>query len=660
MSSSTRLLRLKDRRRARRSSPLGRPRRLRLEPLEARQLLAVDAGNTAPLAADQSMTTDEDTLASIVLSATDLEGDLLSYAIVGQPGRGFLSGSGASLTYHPATNWHGTDSFTFKANDGLLDSNVATVTITVNPVNDAPGALDGQVTADEDTRKWIVLTAWDVDNDPAKYLIVTPPEHGTLTGTGPSVWYTPTANYFGPDSFTFKVNDGQLDSNVATIWINVRPANDLPVAADDAYATDEDQLLSMAAPGVFGNDVLLDAEPLTAVLVSGPSHGTLDLRADGSFDYTPAAEWSGTDRFLYKAREGQDDSNVAAVTITVAWVNDVPAAQDQAASTDEDTAIEVVLAASDVEGDPVSYLVVSQPAHGTLSGTAPNLVYTPAPDFHGLDVFTFAASDGQAAGNVATVSITVRPVNDPPVLADAAFSIPEGSAKGTLVGTVAGSDVDADALAYAIVDGNSGGAFAIDPTSGQITVAGGASLDYERASQYVLTVQATDPGNLSAQAVVTIRLTDVNETLPVAIDIRPGNRTNTINLRSPSRVEVAILSTATFDARQVLLGSLRFGRTGSEDSMSRTGRGQPRFRIADVNRDRRPDLVVQFETKRMGFQPGDTEGVLTGRTSSGAAFQGRDKIALVVPGKPRTSVQLAALDYLFSLVLSKKKAPWGS
>src|SRR5262249_31447350 len=93
------------------------------------------------------------------------------------------------------------------------------------------------------------------------YAIVTPPTHGTLSGTGPTFTYTPAANYNGSDGFTYRANDGILDSNVAAVAIVVQPVNDAPVAGDDSYATDEDVPLTVAAPGVLGNDTDADGGP---------------------------------------------------------------------------------------------------------------------------------------------------------------------------------------------------------------------------------------------------------------------------------------------------------------------------------------------------------------------------------------------------------------
>ncbi|WP_152622808.1 tandem-95 repeat protein, partial [Archangium violaceum] len=139
---------------------------------------------------------------------------------------GTLSGTGASRTYTPAANYHGPDAITFKVNDGTEDSNVATVTLTVTPVNDAPVALTGSVTTAEETAVSVTLEATDVDGDTLTYTVVSGPTHGTLSGTGASRTYTPSANYHGPDSFIFKVNDGTADSNEATVTITVTAVND--------------------------------------------------------------------------------------------------------------------------------------------------------------------------------------------------------------------------------------------------------------------------------------------------------------------------------------------------------------------------------------------------------------------------------------------------
>ncbi len=141
--------------------------------------------NHAPVAQNQSVTTNEDTAKAITLVATDPDKNPLTYIIVSGPLHGTLTGSGAGKTYKPAANYNGPDSFTFKANDGRVDSNIATVSITVTPVNDAPVAQNQSVTTAEDTAKAITLAATDVEGDSLTYQIVAQPSHGKLSGTPP-------------------------------------------------------------------------------------------------------------------------------------------------------------------------------------------------------------------------------------------------------------------------------------------------------------------------------------------------------------------------------------------------------------------------------------------------------------------------------------------
>ena len=145
----------------------------------------------------------------------------LSWTIVAQPQHGTLSGTAPALTYTPAADYFGADSFTFKVNDGSVDSNVATVTIDVTSVNDLPVAAAQTVTTDFETAANITLGATDIEGDTLTWTIVDQPLHGTLSGDAPNLVYTPAAGYTGSDSFTFKVNDGTGDSNTATVTITI-------------------------------------------------------------------------------------------------------------------------------------------------------------------------------------------------------------------------------------------------------------------------------------------------------------------------------------------------------------------------------------------------------------------------------------------------------
>jgi len=270
----------------------------------------------------QSVTTNEETAVAITLTAESANANPLTYTIVSGPSHGGLSGTGANRTYTPDLNYFGSDSFTFKVNDGVNDSNTSTVTITVNNVEDAPDAVDDTPTIAEDSGANVINVLGndtDVDNDTLTVTAVTQGSHGSVANNGTSVSYTPNSNFFGTDTFTYTISDGHGGTDTATVNVTITNVNDAPVATNDNYVTNSNTTLNVAAPGVLSNDNDIDGPSLSAVYVaaSGPSHGTLSLSGNGSFSYAPSANYSGPDSFSYRAFDGSDYSNVATVTITV-------------------------------------------------------------------------------------------------------------------------------------------------------------------------------------------------------------------------------------------------------------------------------------------------------------------------------------------------------
>jgi hypothetical protein len=462
--------------------------------------IVVDSINDAPLAYGQGLTTYEDTDLAITIAGSDVDGDSLTYHIVDSPTHGTLSGTPPSLTYSPDLNFFGTDSFTFKVNDGTVDSNVATVTITVLPINDPPIAYDQSVSTDEDTSVAITLTGFDVENDPLTFIVVSPPSHGTLSGTPPDLTYTPDADYNGFDSFTFKVNDGLLDSNIATVSITINPVNDAPIADDQTVTIDEDVDVVIV---LGASDI--DGDSLTYLVLSGPSHGTLS-GSGKTLTYSPAADYHGSDTFTFKANDGSEDSNTATVTININSVNDAPEANDQSLNTDEDIDLSITLTASDVEGDSLTYLVVTAPIHGTLSGTAPDLTYSPDANYYGSDSLTFEANDGFLDSNTATISITIDPVNDAPIAYDQSPTTDEDI---IMVITLNTMDFDGDTLSYTILSGPSHGTLSGTEPTLTYTPDG----DYNGADSF--TFNANDGFVDSNTATVSITINPVNDP-PVA------------------------------------------------------------------------------------------------------------------------------------------------
>ncbi len=355
----------------------------------------------------------------VLANDTDVEGGALSAVLVSGPAHGTLSlAANGGFTYTPEANYSGPDSFTYKANDGTLDSNVATVSLTVIPVNDAPvGTVDAFTTAEDTPVSGNVLANdTDAEGNALTASAVGALPVGLTLNTDGTFTYTPPANFNGIVSFQYKPNDGAANGNVTTVTLTVSAVNDAPVGMADAYTVNED---TAVGGNVLANDTDADNDPLTAAVVAGPANGTLSLGADGGFTYTPRANFSGTDTFTYRPFDGQLYGDPVTVAVVVLPVNDPPAAVNDVAITDEDTAVAVAVLANDtdVEGDALSITAATNGANGAVTFTATGVVYTPAANWSGTDTFTYTISDGNGGTATGSVSLTVTPVNDAPTLA---------------------------------------------------------------------------------------------------------------------------------------------------------------------------------------------------------------------------------------------------
>lgn len=533
--------------------------------------------NDPPVVAmDQTITTDEDTAVNFtILDASDIDvpAQTLSYQVVTAPTNGTLSnciatgvyGTDLSCTYTPSLNFNGTDSFTYKAYDGIADSTtVATITLNVTAINDAPVVASSQsVTTAEDTALSFTLNeGTDVDNATLYYSIVTGPSSGTLSctgGTSTSCTYSPALNFNGSVTFTYKVSDGSLDSNTATVTITVSGENDAPVvAADQTLSTNEDTALNFSIDPA--TDV--DGDPIGYKIITAPTKGTISncittsaYGTDLTCTYTPSANATGTDYFTYRANDGLTDSaTVGTITINIIPVNDAPTLADtQSVTTNEDTAITFDLAAgSDIEGDVLSYIKVTDTTYGTISctgGTSRSCTYTPNLNFNGSDSFTYKVNDGSLDSTTATVTITVNPINDPPVVAaDQTIAATEDTALSLTIDPGTDVDLPAQTLSYILISA---------PTKGTLTnciTTGTYSTD--RVCDYTPNANATGADTFTYKvydsllesvtyATITINIAPVNDapTLASSQDITTAEDTAlTFDLMAGSDIEGDALS----------------------------------------------------------------------------------------------------------------------
>ena len=395
------------------------------------------ASDTAPVAEAASLGVRPGTPRILTLPASDADGTPLTFSIATQPQNGTLGPiTGDHVLYTPAAGYTGPDSFTFKASDGVLDSNIATFSIDVI-ANRAPISVSTSIHAKPGLATTIQLGATDPDSDPLAYSVIRRPGHGTVTlNADGTATYTAAADYSGPDSFTWFASDGALDSAVATVSIDVHPDR-APVALDGSAAvkTGVPRLIVLNASDA-------DADPLGFSIVAQPAHGTLGTVNGHVVQYVPAAGYTGSDSFTFKANDGTTDSNVATVTLTVA--DDLPPVPVNASVTvGSGNTKTIAFAATDPELDPLTYTIATQPQHGTLGPLIGNSVdYRPTDGFTGSDSFTFSVSDGSLSAT-GTISITVLPpVNNPPTPVNDTATTPEDT---TATIAVLANDTDPNA-----------------------------------------------------------------------------------------------------------------------------------------------------------------------------------------------------------------------
>lgn len=501
--------------------------------------ITVNPVNDPPVTDNQSASTDEDNAVDITLTSNDVEEDNISYSIVSDTSNGTTVLSGAIVTYTPSSDWNGTDTLSFKANDGADDSNSSTLTITVNGINDAP--IANNVTTQMDENKvggryqpvTVTLNASDVDGDNLTYALVAGPANGSVGDiSNNEIIYAPNQDFNGTDTFTYKANDGVEDSNEATVTVTINPVDDPPTTENMSVETDEDVALEISFPAT---DV--DGESLSYSIEDWVSNGTLEL-TNNIVNYTPDLNWSGNVSFTYKANDGISDSNISTVTINVNAVNDPPISEDIPVETEEDGATAIGLNAQDVEGplnDQFFYSIVSQPSNGTATVPAavPNNTceYRPNKDFYGTDTFTFRASDGTDNGNIATVTVTVTPVDDFPEAQDVSVSIDEDN---SITFTLPVVDIDGGpSYSYEINLDQ-------DPSSGSVTISNNEAnytpnLNFYGQDSFRFS-SVLENGN-SADATATITVNPINDDPTLVIGEVEGQE-NTVLEITPDATDV--------------------------------------------------------------------------------------------------------------------------
>ncbi|MEL7252725.1 MAG: Ig-like domain-containing protein [Pseudomonadota bacterium] len=519
------------------------------DPTELDTLEDDGATNTPPTAPDSTLTTNEDNGFSGTLPGTDPEGGAVNFTLTTGPENGTVALlSDGSFVYTPDTDFNGEDSFTYSVTDASGGTTTATVTVTVDPVNDAPvlaTAVDITATEDGGVISGTVAGSFtDADGDTLTYSVVTDPgasapdsQDGAnpagniFRGPGPfggtvamdpdgTFTYEPFPDFEGTDSFTYVIDDGNGGVVEGTVSITVTGVNDAPVADDVAIELEEDGSfsgnLALSAADVDNTDAeltfsLVESEEPTFFesefsLGTGPFNGTVVINEDGTYTYTPDPDFNGTDSFQYEVTDPDGETSIATVSITVNAVDDVPIANDLSFNGVEDDKLDGTVTAQNPDNETLTYSVLTQPVNGTvdmnLDGT---FVYTPDPDFNGTVTFTYQVTDStfldqafdESVPQFGTVTINLSPENDAPEAEDQFFEVP---AVPTFEGTIDATDIDGDDLQFSLVTSPG------DDPLGTLTVNEDGTFTYERddfgSGFDVFTVEITD-----GEETVTVDLT---------------------------------------------------------------------------------------------------------------------------------------------------------
>ncbi|HHF0480736.1 TPA: tandem-95 repeat protein [Vibrio antiquarius] len=465
---------------------------------EAQVSVTVNSVNDAPIALNDATITEEDTSVTIDVlpNDTDIDGDALSIESASVPSdQGQVEIIDGKLVFTPTENFNGDAEITYTVTDGSL-TDQATVTVTVNAVNDTPAVesnLADQTLAEDFTPYTIDLnTAFsDVDNvDGELTFSVSGNSNVNVSIENGIATISPTADWNGSETLTFTATDPSGESVSQTVNFTVAPVAD--IEADSADVVEDTSTII----NVLGNDTFEGTDKVVSLDADkGPENGTVIVNNDGTITYTPDDNYVGNDTFTYIVTSG-GVSESTTVEVNVTPVNDAPVAKDDTAVTDEDTpvTIDVLPNDNDVDGDKLSIESASVPKEqGTVEVVDGKLVFTPAENFNGDAEITYNVTDGQLTDE-AKVTVTVNPVNDAPTIkVDAVESITEDAVStDTVVATLTAHDTDTpeDELTV-LLENNSNGYFVLVGDKVKLTQAGVDAVNNDELNLKDLTISAS-------------------------------------------------------------------------------------------------------------------------------------------------------------------------
>ena len=398
--------------------------------------------NTKPVVQNLEFNMFSDEVLQINLEGTDVDNDDLTYS-VDTPSNGSITLDGNNLTYTPNEGFLGLDTFNYTANDGVTNSDVATISITI--VDRYPPIAENiELSMFRGETLEFTLMGSDEDDESLEYNVENP-SNGTIIVEGSKVEYTPNDTFFGVDTFIYTVFDGKTLSNNATISIEVID-NYRPIVQDIELVMNEGESLQFTLSGSDNDgDTLI-------YTVEDPSNGSINI--DGEIaTYTPDNGFTGEDIFYYSANDGLVESSLSKISIEVLKVNSAPSVSDLSFSMNKQSILSFNLEGIDVDGDELTF-TLENPTNGTASLNGSNVIYTPNEDYIGTDVFNYYANDGFLDSEPASISVSVID-NIAPEISDLNLNTNEDE---SLEFELSGNDVEGAAITFEITQPQNGSA----------------------------------------------------------------------------------------------------------------------------------------------------------------------------------------------------------
>ncbi|MEB2268338.1 tandem-95 repeat protein, partial [Priestia megaterium] len=403
-------------------------------------------------------------------------------------------------------NYNGVDSFSVVVSDGQGGTAISTIMITILPVNDPPVGPDViTVTTFEESPVTGQIVATDPEGDPLTYTLQDPPTNGTAVINQEGLFtYVPNENFAGNDTFTVRIADPTGQFIITNVFVVVIPVEKPPTVPNYSITTPENQSVTGQVVGSDPNGDLL-----TYRLGTSPVNGSTIINIDGSFIYLPNSNYVGPDLFTVIVEDSTGLTAVSIVNVTVIDINDSPITSDVILQTIENVAINGQVFATDPDDNLLTFSLSGTPFNGTaLVNPDGTFLYTPNPNFIGLDSFTVEVRDSRGASAQSLVTISVIRVNQPPIVVDLSLSTVQGQ---FVTGQVPAFDPEGDPLVYGLN---------LAPFNGTAIINSDGTFTYTPNPSFVGTdsfsVFARDP--LGNQGFGTITVEVQSQDLPISAE----------------------------------------------------------------------------------------------------------------------------------------------